>query len=102
MRIAFVSFLAVVLAGCACLERESPLPITAKAPPKVAKAPTAPTPEPEPPTPSVAKTPGAGSAKLNPCDCPDDRAKDGSRCGGRSACLRENGRVPVCPGYQCW
>ena len=30
------------------------------------------------------------------CDCPYDRAKNGSRCGSRSAYSRPGGRSPVC------
>ncbi|MCJ8323301.1 MAG: SH3 domain-containing protein [Rhizobiales bacterium] len=30
------------------------------------------------------------------CDCPYDRASNGSRCGGRSAYSRPGGRSPIC------
>jgi hypothetical protein len=30
------------------------------------------------------------------CDCPDNRAKDGSRCGKRSAYCRPGGAAPNC------
>ena len=33
-----------------------------------------------------------------PCDCPNDRAADKSRCGGRSAWCKTGGREPVCSG----
>src|SRR5262245_40258023 len=101
MRITLVGLLALVLTGCACFDRPSP-PIKAPQPRKVAAVKPPPTPPvvvapvqaPEP-------VPGYVPTKQYPCDCPDDRAIDGSRCGARSACLRKNGRVPFCPGYQC-
>ena len=31
-----------------------------------------------------------------PCACPDDRARDGSACGGRSAYSRPGGAAPLC------
>lgn len=34
------------------------------------------------------------------CDCPDDRAADGSLCGARSAYSRSGGRSPVCSGVK--
>lgn len=38
-----------------------------------------------------ARAPRSGS-----CDCPYDRASNGSRCGGRSAYSRPGGRSPIC------
>jgi len=32
----------------------------------------------------------------HPCACPDDRARNGSRCGGRSAYSRPRGAEPKC------
>jgi hypothetical protein len=35
----------------------------------------------------------------HPCACPDDRARNGSACGGRSAYSRPGGAAPLCyPG----
>ena len=35
----------------------------------------------------------------HPCACPDDLARNGSRCGGRSAYSRPGGAEPMCSGY---
>src|SRR5713226_4918054 len=32
----------------------------------------------------------------HPCACPEDRARNGSRCGGRSAYSRPGGAEPYC------
>lgn len=40
------------------------------------------------------------TTKQNPCDAPDDRAADGSRCGGRSAYDRPGGRKGRPPGTE--
>jgi hypothetical protein len=32
----------------------------------------------------------------HPCACPDDLARNGSRCGGRSAYSRPGGAMPYC------
>jgi len=32
----------------------------------------------------------------HPCACPEDRARNGSRCGGRSAYSRPGGAMPKC------
>jgi hypothetical protein len=32
----------------------------------------------------------------HPCACPDDLARNGSRCGGRSAYSRPGGAAPLC------
>ncbi len=32
----------------------------------------------------------------HPCACPEDRARNGSRCGGRSAYSRPGGATPYC------
>jgi hypothetical protein len=86
MRIAFMILVASTLAGCVGPMCEPSMPVAVKARPgKLATAPES------PPAPS----------KVYPCDCPDDRDSIGRRCGGRSACLREGGRMPVCPGYVC-
>ena len=88
MRIAFVALLSLLLAGCACVERErAPVPIKS-----VARASS---------TEPAIQSPTGRTEPLAPCDCPDQRASDGSKCGKRSACLQEGGRKPVCPGYQC-
>jgi hypothetical protein len=34
--------------------------------------------------------------KAGTCPCPDDTARDGSRCGGRSAYIRPGGEKPLC------
>ena len=34
--------------------------------------------------------------KAGACPCPDDTARDGSRCGGRSAYIRPGGEKPLC------
>ena len=34
------------------------------------------------------------SCSSGPCDYPDDRARDGSRCGDRAASIRPGGRNP--------
>jgi hypothetical protein len=34
--------------------------------------------------------------KAGTCPCPDDTARDGSRCGGRSAYVRPGGEKPLC------
>jgi hypothetical protein len=34
--------------------------------------------------------------RRRPCACPDDRARDGSLCGGRSAYIRPGGAEPKC------
>ena len=41
---------------------------------------------------------GLQDAAAGPCDFPDQRAKDGSRCGNRAASVRPGGREPVRPG----
>lgn len=55
-------------------------------------------PKSEPPLPlKTAKKSGPRrSPYYGTCDCPYDRAKNGSRCGGRSAYSRPGGRSPVC------
>ena len=35
-------------------------------------------------------------ASGHPCACPDDSARNGSRCGGRSAYSRPGGAAPLC------
>jgi hypothetical protein len=35
---------------------------------------------------------GGGEGSSGPCNSPDDRASDGSRCGGRAASVRPGGR----------
>jgi hypothetical protein len=76
----FLSLLALALAGCVGPMCEPSPPIADKAPPaKIARV------DPEPPS---------TSRKTYPCDCPDQRDSIGRRCGGRSACLKESGRVP--------
>lgn len=45
---------------------------------------------------SVKKTGPTRSPYYGTCDCPYDRARNGSRCGGRSAYSRPGGRSPVC------
>ena len=35
---------------------------------------------------------GDGGGSSGPCNSPDDRASDGSRCGGRAASVRPGGR----------
>jgi len=35
-------------------------------------------------------------ARGHPCACPDDRARNGSRCGARSAYSRPGGASPYC------
>ncbi len=34
--------------------------------------------------------------RYRPCACPDDRARDNSLCGGRSAYIRPGGEEPKC------
>ena len=38
----------------------------------------------------------AYKATGHPCACPDDLARNGSRCGGRSAYSRPGGATPLC------
>jgi hypothetical protein len=38
----------------------------------------------------------AYKATGHPCACPEDRARDGSRCGKRSAYSRPGGAEPLC------
>ena len=41
---------------------------------------------------------GLQDAAAGPCDFPDQRAKDGSRCGNRAASVRPGGREPIRAG----
>lgn len=58
-------------------------------------APSAPAPLVRAPTQSRAGQP-VRSPYVGRCDCPYDVARNGSRCGGRSAYSRPGGRSPVC------
>lgn len=57
---------------------------------------TLPKPKPQPVAKAVKKTGPRRSPYYGTCDCPYDRASNGSRCGGRSAYSRPGGRSPVC------
>lgn len=56
--------------------------------------------KPKPKAPLALKTTKKSGPTRSPyygtCDCPYDRARNGSRCGGRSAYSRPGGRSPVC------
>lgn len=44
----------------------------------------------------IAGSVAAYKAMGRPCACPEDVARDGSRCGGRSAWSRAGGYKPLC------
>lgn len=44
----------------------------------------------------IAASVAAYKAMGRPCACPDDRANNGSACGGRSAWSRPGGAKPLC------
>jgi hypothetical protein len=44
----------------------------------------------------VKESVAAYKATGHPCACPDDTARNGSRCGGRSAYSRPGGAAPLC------
>lgn len=68
------------------------LAATEQAPPKPQASATKETPKPSKPAPGTPiRAPVKGS-----CDCPYDYARNGSRCGGRSAYSRPGGREPMC------
>lgn len=81
------------------------LPVEA---PSTTPTPSLPTPTAAPaPRPTTASSPTvqrstapalqpARAPRTGSCDCPYDRASNGSRCGGRSAYSRPGGRSPVC------
>ncbi|WP_405030749.1 SH3 domain-containing protein [Pleomorphomonas sp. JP5] len=54
----------------------------------------------KPSPPKLRTQPAPGNPIRDPvygsCDCPYDYARNGSRCGGRSAYSRPGGREPVC------
>jgi hypothetical protein len=93
MRIVFVAIVGLMLAGCACLDHERAIRNKLAAP-KAADKPALPPSKVEPASQPL-------PPKLYPCDCPNDRAKDGSRCGRRSAFCIPGGRSPECPGQRC-
>ena len=125
MRIIVVMGIALAVVGCAQQQPPPPVvavapppaaivPVVVQAPPPQPKIVTAALPAPKPAVvapapvpPGVAKAsepPPVASKALVPiraaltgiCDCPYDRAKNGSICGGRSAYSRPGGRSPIC------
>jgi hypothetical protein len=91
MRIVFVVLVGLMLSGCACFDHQPATQIKLAAL-KAGGKPALPVSNVEPTSRLVSPY---------PCDCPNDRARNGSRCGGRSAFCRPGGRSPECPGQQC-